>query len=445
MRVVGPLLALLLAATAVGARPNFIVVLTDDQRFDDLVAMPTLDSLRPTSVDFKNAFVTTCECAPTRASLLSGQYAHHHGVRTLNGTVFPDASTLPVWLKTRRYRTALVGKYLNGYAAMGPPYRSAWYVPPGWDYWRALRDEAYYDYGVVDEGGGVTTFGSDEASYSTDVLRDYAVGFLREALAARRSFFLLFTPFAPHVAARDLLYPIPALRHAGLLLDTPPLRPPSFMEPDISDKPMEQYIWWLGAEFLDGNRIVRLQSLLAVDEALAAFLDVLAEFDAERKTVIIFLSDNGFLLGEHRLFAKPHPYEEAHRTPLLIRDPRHVRAERTDDHLVLVEDVPATIAQLAGARTPAIDGTSLRNILRNRPLRTWRQALPLEEWFDNGSIYFRGVRTTQWSYVERYTEEKELYDLDSDPYQLQNLANDSAYGAIVGELHDLTVGLRAGD
>jgi arylsulfatase A-like enzyme len=434
-----------LVAPVVRAAPNVIVVVTDDQRWDDLFVMRTVTGMLSESVRFTNAFVTTAECAPSRASLLSGLYAHNHGVRTLDGTLFvgPDMSTVATWLHARGYRTAMVGKYLNGYVTQGPPARPTWYVPPGWDVWRALRDEAYYDYTIVDETGGETAHGSAPEDYSTDVLREHALAFLREALTARRPFLLYFAPYAPHVAWPEL-DPLPAPRHVGLLLGTAPLRPPSFMVEDI-DGPPEDYLFWLGPQFLDPDRIKRLESLLAVDEAVAAFLATIKAAGVDRRTVIVFTSDNGYLLGEHRLLGKLLPYEEAHRVPLVIWDPRHVRAERTDAHLVLIEDIAPTIADIAHAKRQAADGQSLRPLLQNHSV-PWRTSFPLESWYESGALQYRGAHTTRWTYDERANEDaEELYDLSADPYELQNLSGESAAGASLGTMRSLTSSLHAGE
>jgi arylsulfatase A-like enzyme len=434
-----------LIAPVANAAPDVVVVVTDDQRWDDLFVMPTVMGMLSQSVQFTNAFVTTSECVPSRASLLSGRYAHNHGVRTLDGTAFvgPDVSTLATWLHARRYRTAMVGKYLNGYVRQGPPARPTWYIPPGWDVWRALRDENYYNYTIVDETGGETAHGNAPEDYSTDVLRDHALAFLRDAVAAHRRFLLYFAPYAPHVAWPEL-DPLPAPRHVGLLLDTPPLRPPSFMEADISDKPPENYLWWLGPQFFDPDRIKRLESLLAVDEAVAAFLDTLRAAGVDRRTIIVFTSDNGYLLGEHRLLGKLLPYEEAHRVPLVVWDPRHVRAARTDQHLVLIEDIAPTIADMAHAKWSAVDGQSLRPFLQRRSV-PWRASFPLESWYQDGTLQYRGAHTERWAYDRRTTDAEEMYDLTADPYELQNLTGDSAEGALLDGLRALTSALHAGE
>ena len=430
------------------ARPNVILVVTDDQRWDELDAMPTVAALRQRrTVAFTNAFAPTPVCCPARATILTGLYAHTHGVRTLDGTRFvgPDAETLAVWLRRRRYRTALVGKYVNGYAALGPPARPTWYVPPGWDRWRALVPSAYYDYAIVDEAGVATGHGSAPEDYSTDVLRDQAVAFVRESLAAGRRFFLYFAPYAPHPdwPAFD---PVPAPRHLDRLTGLAPYRPPSFMEPDVSDKPARSYAIFLGAAFLDAHRQRRLESLLAVDDAVAALLAAVAEAGADRRTIVVFTSDNGYLLGEHRLLGKPHPYEECHRVPLLVHDPRRRGARRTDAHLVTHVDIAPTVAGYAGARTSPVEGRSLRPLIRGLPVR-WRKSFPLEAWsVPDGAVQYRGVRTTRWSWVEYpATGEQELYDLDADPYQLENQAANPALANTAAELRNETLGLHAGD
>jgi arylsulfatase A-like enzyme len=441
---VSSLLVSVLLARAGGAiaAPNFVIVVTDDQRWDDLVAMPVLGSMMLHSVQFTNAFATTPICAPSRASILSGLYAHHHGVRTLDGSRFvgPDLQTLATWLHRRRYRTGLVGKYLNGYLGQGPPTRPTWYIPPGWDIWRALRDEEYYDYAVVDEHGNETAHGHAPEDYSTDVLRDMALEFLRDSIAAARPFLLYFAPYAPHVAWPGL-DPIPAPRHEGLLLDTPPLRPPSFMEAEPADNNVN---WWMGPAFIDSDRIKRLEALLAVDEALGVFLSTLEAGGVARRTVVIFTSDNGYLLGEHRLFGKQVPYEEMRRVPLIIRDPLHVRSARKDGSLVIGEDIAPTVAALAHAPRPPVDGHSLVPLLR-RKQGPRRSVVPLELWLNSDSFQFRGVGTRRWSYMLRATGEEEAYHLATDLYQLRNLVGDPARGRVLERLRRLTAAVHAGD
>lgn len=223
-------------------RPNIILILTDDQRYDTLPYMPYLNgTLAEESYTFTNAFVTTPLCCPSRATLLTGQSAYNHGVTTNyrptgGATVFEDAYTLPRALKANGYRTGLFGKYMNDYdflqAQLGVPY-----IPPGWSEWFAFHERIsngvanswYYDY-TVNDNGTYVDYGQSPAAYSTDLLTQKAVEFI-ETTDENKPFFLYLSYWAPHTA------PIPAARHAGAYADEPPWLPPSYNEADVSDKP----------------------------------------------------------------------------------------------------------------------------------------------------------------------------------------------------------------
>jgi len=285
-------------------RPNVVIVLTDDQTADSLEAMPYLSSRREDSadhwVDLRNAIVSTPMCCPSRASLLTGRYAHNTGVVTnLDGGLLDEASTLAVWLDDAGYETALVGKYLNGY-----PFGRGPYVPPGWDRWVAKMqggpDSVYYRYTLAEQDLPVA-HGSAPGDYLTDVLADRAATFVQEALPDR-PFFLLFAPTAPH-------YPwTPAPRHLEAVQSFSAKAPGSLNEADVSDKPE----WVRSLPPLSDPQLRRLErqrgreraALLAVDESIRRIVDALRERGELDETVIFFLTDNGVAFGEHRWRAR---------------------------------------------------------------------------------------------------------------------------------------------
>lgn len=386
-------------------RPNFIVINLDDTRFDGLDRMPVvLSRLAGDGVTFRNAFVAASSCAPSRASLLSGRYAMHHGTRGITGPIGgadtfrvgrADRQTIAVWLRNSGYRTALFGKYLNDYADTeanrGPG--GTFYVPPGWDRWRAMRSPEHYGgihgptYTLVDEHGELTDYDDHltDAQYSTDLLASELRAFIIEAATAGQPFFALWAPYASHGDTPDF-QPKPADRHRGIFAGLPLWRPPSWNETDVSDKPL-----WVGslpvspvlAAVTDVARERAYETLLAVDEQIGLLLDLLEQLGLDRNTVILLTSDNGVCWGEHRYFGqgKGCPYEECLRVPMLIRYPRLVTGARVAEAPVLNIDVAPTLAALAGVVVPvAIDGASFAPLLVGPAPATWRTAFLLEHW-----------------------------------------------------------------
>jgi N-acetylglucosamine-6-sulfatase len=445
-------LCLVATHSAAARRPNVILVVTDDQRWDEVAIMPAVVDMAATGVTFANAFVPTALCCPSRASILTGLYPHSHGVRLVGFPetfVGPDRETLAVWLRREGYRTGFFGKYMNGYWHQGPPYTAAWYIPPGWSTWLAFAREAhYFDYGLVDEAGIVSSHGNEPGDYSTDVLRARALAFMRDALAENMPFFALFAPFAPHDEPRDAFFPQAAPRHNGRYSDLVFVRPPNYMEPDVADKPRYLQALPIASEqaqlWADIRHRGHLAALAAVDEALAAMLALLDEFDQRRDTVVVFTSDNGYLNGEHRQYAKPSIYDEALRVPLIVSHPRRIRGGRVVSQVVCNVDIAPTLAEIAGVPSRPVDGRSLRPLLRQARAH-WPERVPIELWQADGTTAIRGVRTRRWKYVEYPASgERELYDIAADPYELVSRGSHVAYAALARTLSRLTARLHAG-
>ena len=429
-------------------RPNIIVIMTDDQRWDEIQYMPTvMNRLVEPGASFSNSFVTTSLCCPSRASFLSGQYAHHHGIVTLGGAPkFRAGSTVAVWLDRAGYRTALIGKYLNENARLAPR------IPPGWDVWRTFADTIlsfsggflYYDY-ELNEDGILVSYGSDPKDYSTDVLAAMADEFIRSC--ANEPFFLVFTPFAPHAP------PIPAQRHAGALAAIELPTRGNHFEADVSDKPAHVrndpgHDSWseeratLLIEETRKKRIPLLESLLAVDEAIEGMLDTLIELGIDDNTIVFFTSDNGFMWGEHWKIGKLYPYEESIRVPLVILDPRRRDGPSEITELALNIELAPTIAELARAAVgSAVDGRSLVPLLRGEAV-AWREDFLIELPPDKNRYAFAGVRSERWKYVVNHHDGvfEELYDLHKDPLELDNLlvtrAGDAKVTRVATRLRD---------
>ena len=418
-----------------GPPPSIVFVLTDDLDVQSLPYMPkALSLIASQGVSFTNSFVATSICAPSRASILTGQYAHNHDMLA---NVAPrggydkfygegkESSTIATWLKAAGYRTVFLGKYLNGYPSGSPSY-----VPPGWDDWHAdfNNDDGaetgleYYDY-FLNDNGVVTKFGHDPADYLTDVIAQRALTALKQ-VPANQPFFMYLAPRAPHQPA------VRAVRHDGLFANLGAPRTPNYDEGDMAGKPD-----WLRSfdpftpqveDQIDALFRDRLGCLQSVDEMIAQLVQ---ELDAEGRlanTYVVLGSDNGFLIGPHRFpHGKEAPYEESIRVPLLVRGPG-VPAGQTRDALVFNVDYAPTFVEWARTSAPDMDGRSLAGLLRTGSTADWRSDLLLEHWqvrlkAAEGTIPdFVGLRTTNYAYVEYATGQFELYDILKDPYELAN-------------------------
>jgi N-acetylglucosamine-6-sulfatase len=427
-------------------RPNIVLVLADDMTLADYEAMPGLKALlTDRGVTFRQAFTSIALCCPSRASILTGQYAHNHGVVR---NALPDggfiaflekgreAETVAVGLKTAGYRTALIGKYLNGYPADDPTH-----VPPGWDEWQALygdenenRYGAYFNY-TLNANGREVQYGSGEQDYETDVLARLASDFIRRtAVDPARPFFLYLSPSAPHLPAT------PAPRHAAAFPGASAPRVPSFDEDDMSDKPAFMRglppLTDRDLRLLDRDYRTRLQSLLSLEDLVNNVLQALAASGQLENTYVFFFSDNGFLQGHHRFpSGKDVAYEEAIHMPLVVRGPG-VPPGTTREHMAMGIDLAPTFLSLAGVTVPAsMDGRSLAPLLGASPppLAEWRQEVLIEH-FGTGRKgelgTYGAIRTADHKYVfYEATGETELYDLRRDPYELDSV-HDSAPPAI---------------
>jgi len=476
------------AGAAASPRPNFVLLLTDDQPASDMRPLPrTQQLLGAGGATFRRAYVTYPLCCPSRASILGGRYMHNHRVRGNAGTYggwhrFRDlggeADALPVRLANQGYYSAHIGKYMNGYGAA-----EGLHVPPGWDEWYGrLGSElnAYFDYTLLEQGpSGIPSpvyYGFDAADYSTDVFAGKALDFIERAPAIGQPFLLSVSFAAPHhpftPAPRDSL----RLSGGGL-----PVRL-GFNERYFDDKPR-----WLQREaprrFGPGWRTKianeqrrRDQTLLAVDDAVDQIVDTLDQQGLLENTYLIFTSDNGLFRGEHRLTGGKYlPHEPASHVPLLIRGPL-VPGGVASRELVANIDIPPTILELAGLGDPELDGRSLLPFAQSPRLRTTR-AIVLEG--DTGpglgtgmvndpeldlggaaaragvarlrgvknldqeklagaagsatgdrAPAYRALRTDRYLFVIYASGDRELYDMKRDPGQLRSLASDKRYASV---------------
>jgi arylsulfatase A-like enzyme len=319
-------------------------------------------------------------------------------------------------------------------------------VPPGWDRWVAKRNTAarttYYDYGFVDQGIPLQT-AHGAGTYATDLFADRALDFLRIA-PEDQPYFLYFAPSAPHPPWT------PPPRHVDAFVGVPVPISPSVNERNVSDKPA----WVQALRTLDAGDLSRLMSdrrqeraaLLGVDDAVRRIVEAVEARGDMGRTVIFFLTDNGFSFGEHRIRGKRCPYEECIRTPFAVFAPE-VKAGQVDA-LVSNVDLAPTIAVLAGVRpAPVVDGRSFARALAGRP---WKGPPGvLLEWAGDAEIpTWQGVRTHDFVYVENGDGTVELYDLTgargaADPFELKNRARDPRYDDVVARLAELLSRLRS--
>jgi arylsulfatase A-like enzyme len=399
-------------------RPNFLIIITDDQRYDTMQYMPNTQALIfDQGVTFEKGYVTTPFCCPSRASILTGMYASNHWVHKNEEAL--KFRTMVEDIHRNGYYTGLVGKYLNSWKGE-KRYEYDFWV----SFWGGTMKH-YYDPDLDVNGTW-----SKHTGYATYLFRDYVIQFLEQASNQRKPFLLIYAPNAPHAPFT------PAQEDVNTLTDLPPHRPENFNEEDVSDKPLSianQHL--LSEEDIEGlekTRRRQILTLIALDRTMPDIINKLEEIGELDNTVIIFLSDNGKHWGEHRLTSKSTAYEESVRVPFALRYPDLVPVPYIDDsHLVANIDIAPTIYELSETRMPnTVDGLSLVGLLNGTT--TWRDMLLLEAWPDRG--HWSAVHTGNTIYIETEGDLSEFYNLTLDPFQMTNLINDAQYQEIIARL-----------
>jgi arylsulfatase A-like enzyme len=422
---------------AAAHRWNVVFIVSDDENVYGNAVMANVHRLLAEhGVSFSDFHVTTSECGPSRASILTGLYGHHNGVTDNFGPhgypAFDQSSNLAVWLKNAGYRTALVGKFINDYSLDGHNV-----TPPGWDDWQAMDSvplEKYYDY-TLDDNGRLDHYGHAADDYSTTVLAGKALDFLRHV---SKPFFLYYAPVTPHLPAT------PAPADVGRFDRLAPFASPSLNKPIAGDEPWAAWhkraISPKGLSYIDAVRRDQLEALRSLDRSVGRIVSLLRARGLLDRTVIFYTSDNGFLWGEHRLGGKLWPYEESTRVPLVVRTPWTRGNGTTVSKPVLNIDFASTIDELTGATpTAAQDGDSFVPFLEGERV-PWRSDYLLEYLGKNalrvgGPPPYVAIHTARYVYVQyRYRNWRELYDLRRDPWELDNLADDPAYAHVEATL-----------
>ncbi len=419
------------ATTAPPGSPNIVIIMTDDQRWDTATSqyMPNLTSILGSnpSITYPNAFIPNSLCCPSRTSTLTGDYSHTTGVFGNGGAMggFPSFTLPPVGFSTAAanesttiatdlhsagYRTGLVGKYLNEYPAGHYDY-----VPPGWDSWFSIATGTYYDYYAAVNGHRSRRYGSRPADYSSRVLGDRATGFI--ANSGANPFFLYLAFTAPHSPA------IPAPRDVDRFGVARYPQPPTFGKAYPSDPTYIKNRAWDRTKAQSTNAFHRDQvnSIYGVDTQIGRVWNALPD-----NTIVLFMSDNGYLWGEHRWVGKIVPYNESLRIPMAVavKAPTSPRwaAGSVDPRIVLNVDVLPTLEAYAGF-APA---NPFEGIDAFGPVV--RDDFVLEHWREGGKLWdgamptYCGVRSVDWMYTKYRGGQEQLYDELADPYEVNNLA-----------------------
>lgn len=425
-------------------KPNFVVIMTDDLdvRTTNIMLendlMPNLQEyVIDRGTEFKNSFVTVPQCCPSKATLLTGQYVHNHGVFTNTDMLeLDDNHTLVTWLQNTGYRTSLIGKYLNGYGVVTEPT----YIPPGWDSWHALIDPTtvnMYNY-TINNNGLLVTYRDSLQDYQTDTLARIAKGFIDESniIYDKIPFFLLISPTAPHneeisqgcfVGDREIKPIRGPVRYVGTANNIPFKPSPAFDESNLSDNSWDRpSLTDKDIECIKKLYQSRIESMRAVDDLIGAVVEALVHNEEFDNTVIIFTSDNGLILGDHRMIGKRSPYEGAIRVPLFISAPGYDGLQSTSA-LAINNDLAPTILVFAGSTADiSIDGSSLVPLLSNPNEEDWRDKFYISRWLKFGQSdnaiylkYWEAIRTNSYVYIKA-NYFNEFYNLEKDPYQLEN-------------------------
>jgi N-acetylglucosamine-6-sulfatase len=478
-------------AKGASSQKNVVFILTDDMTTSELSAMPNVQSLLAgQGATFNEAYVSFPLCCPSRATMMSGQYMHNHGVRgnfPPNGSwlrfIPHESDDLPVWLQDDGYYDVHIGKYMNGYPTGTPTYppppSPTFPVPQGWDQWygKVSEDALYFNYQLIEKTGPtaiphLTFYGDQPSDYQTDVFTDRAVNFVNDSAVPHQPFWLNLWfnsphgPFAP--APRDLF------RFSG----TPLPRLPAFNEKDIKDKPKwfrkqaKKRLTKKQAALIDNERRRQEEQLISVDQAVGKLVQSLKDKGILDDTYIVFSSDNGFFRGEHRIATGKYlPYDPASRVPLIIRGPG-IPAGATTNELVWNGDITQTILQIAtGSQDNSLDGRSFLAFAQQPQLRSTRPVLlegdtgpggtgaesaqsssararearvgvagkrgvdNLEQEPDaiksatntDKAPAYRSIRTDRYEYTVYANGQTELYDMKRDSAQLHSLAADPRY------------------
>ncbi|MGH7544643.1 MAG: sulfatase family protein [Gemmatimonadota bacterium] len=432
------------AAQDAPARPrNIVFILSDDHRHDwmsfheaapEFLRTPGFDRMAKGGAHLVNAFVGTSLCSPSRASILTGRYAYHHGVVDNQSPLGEGSVLFPELLRRAGYQTAFVGKWHMGHHTDERQ--------PGFDHWVSFAGQGvYYDPTLNVNGERIEVKG-----YTTDILTERALDWLE-----RRDRGKPFLLYLSHKAVHAEFEPAP--RHRGRYSSVKPEYPPTMAntEANYAGKPhwvREQRFSWHGVDYMYHGQFQfdefyrrYAETLLALDESISRVLDYLERSGLAESTLVVYMGDNGFALGEHGLIDKRHAYEESMRVPMLAWAPGWIAPGSRVDEIILNVDIAPTLLELAGAPAPqGRDGTSFLPLLRGESV-AWRDEIAYvyywEYFFPHTPTTF-ALRTDRYKFITYHGiwDTDELYDLETDPLERRNLVDDPAHEARVKAMRD---------
>ncbi|MEZ4884665.1 MAG: sulfatase [Chitinophagales bacterium] len=435
-------------------KKNVIFILSDDHRYDFMgftgkvpfLETPNMDRMAREGAHIQNAFVSTSLCSPSRASILTGQYTHHHAVVD-NQSLVPDSAVFfPKYLQKGGYETAYIGKWHMGEHHDDPR--------PGFDYWASFKGQGNYFNPSMNVNGERVEY--TDSSYVTDVLTKYAVEFL-DNRPKEKPFFM----YLSHKAVHSDFEPAPRHKdkYANEKIDYPPtMFPPEheratvdtseYNYKDVPNWVKAQRYSWHGVDYMYHGQIKfddfykhYCETLLALDESIGEVLDYLEKNDLMENTVVFYMGDNGFSFGEHGLIDKRQAYEESMRVPLLVMGEGLIPATSKVEEVIQNIDIAPTILDLAGLETPAnMDGASFVPLLKGEDM-DWKDTIYYEYFWERPfpqTPTVHAIRTNQYKYIRYHGiwDINELYDLKNDPQEMNNLIRNPEYTKLSEELRD---------
>ena len=434
---------------------NIIFILADDHRYDAMGFMnkiqglqtPGMDRMAKEGAHIKNAFVSTALCSPSRASILTGQYAHSHTVVDNDAPLPANLVFFPKYMQEKGYQTAFFGKWHMGNTDDQPQ--------PGFDHWLSFRGQGVYLNPVFNINGKVVP--QAEGSYVTDLLTSNAIEWMNSR-KKNKPFFVYLSHKGVHAEFE------PAKRHKGKFANLPIITPPSMYltatdsskyygiptapqsKVNFSDIPSwvrKQRYSWHGVDYMYHGQIpfdkfyhLYLETLQAVDESVEKVLDWVKAEGLEQNTMVVYMGDNGFSFGEHGLIDKRHAYEESMRVPMLVWAPGMIKPNSVVDKVVMNVDIAPTFLELAGITKPKqMQGYSFSNLLKGN-VNGWQRDKVFYEYYWESAFPQTpttfAVRSDRYKYIyyNGVWDINELFDLQNDPYEMNNLIRDTSYRKI---------------
>jgi len=443
-------------------RPNILYIMSDDHAAHAMSCYgsrinqtPNMDRIANEGMRFDNCFCTNSICAPSRATILAGTYSHVNGVKTLDDDFDGRQVTFPQLLQQSGYQTAIIGKWHLGHGGVSDP--------TGFDYWNVLPGQGlYHDPDLIEMGKRKVYPG-----YVTDIITDLSLQWL-QSRDTEQPFCLMCHHKAPHRRWQ------PHERHMGMFAEDVP-EPPTFdddyetrsqaakmakmridrdLEDEDTKEPPPPGLEGHGLKQWKYQRYIKdyLRCVAAVDESVGSLLDYLDEAGLTDNTIVIYTSDQGFFLGDHGWYDKRFMYEESLRMPFVVRYPREIAPGSVNRDIAINNDFAPTFLDCAGLATPEhMDGRSIRPLWQGQTPDDWRQDFYYRYFMhcdgSHGVYAHYGARSQRYKLIYYYEpvpgpQEWELFDLEKDPLELNNVYGQPEYAAVVNELQGRLKALR---